>query len=805
MFHGDSEETFIEAASCVKRIYILLNSGRIILIDFKVGIDGGLIDADDVNIDCNDARVLPIAGIKRTEGSCGEPVGATSLSLGEGTSLVYLRQSGILLYKCSSSPVVAFSLNVRGDIVGNFEFLPDIISGEIFGQSDNEGIRSPFSNWIELGSFHKENLLFYRAAFIGLSSKSRKTQIMYIEYNRERSFLKKMTMPGNVHLILNGATSIDSLAAFSGPIVMGHSRNDGMIGRDGYVRERVYFVSITSNGVMTFHAEDLNIDSANSESSMTFFHRRRAHSDSGIQFETRIRDDTGLNGVPISQPLFPITIFETLENVTHRDELVLTCDGVDETSKIMKKKLGTGTSDYIVGNSKDGCTLTIRLRPHHEVTRKSVSVIKDLKDLVIVAVRVLLGTSTIDFFPTLITVMGRPIKPTRQKKRWYDVPLTDEEILLVSRMGFIPIYISRSTGSDQHQILIDSIEVYAEQRDKLQHIFSTRNDETIDPKGPVHISDTCCSQTRRQLVNSSIAIISHVVQLLGGSSSKLADVSNDSLLRLIRVTALDSPEIEGARNHVVDILNEMKSDSKERQRLLDEGTLIGICGILNDLEELVKNVRTSTTSDHQQYDIKTMTRNARLKVLSRVNDCLSAAIAIIKDRPKDYKCCMENMIASGSAVSSVALQCQFFVDALKDSPEAFLIVSKFVEMAMFEMLLEPCDRSKNDNFASLEFLFNLLRHTNLSVVRSACEAVARFLKDLNKPQTQKLIHKCASCGALPIKGTRFCIDESDYDIDLCSDCYSEGISFAAVKNLIHSSLFWLGINLLYSLVHLASF
>lgn len=779
MFHSDSEEAFIEAMLRSKRIYILLNSGRLHFIDFKVNVDGGLIGTNDLSIDCNDGIVFPIAGIKRTEGSFAEPAGATSDSLGKGTSLVYLRQSRLLLYKCSSSPVVAFILNTRGDIIGNFQFLPDMISGEACGHTENEDIISPFSNWIELGSVNKVNSLFYRAAFIGMSSKNRKAHIMYIEYNHERSFLKEMTMPVNVSLTLNGTTSIDGLAAFSGPTITDHSSNDGMIGRHGCVRERLYFASLTSNGILSFHAEDLNIDSAHNKSSITMSHRRRAHSDSGIHFEARIRDDAGLNEVPFSQPLFPITIFETLENVTNRDEVVFTCDGVDETSRLLKKKLGTGTNDYVVGNSKDGCTLTISLRPRQEVTQKSLFVGKDSKDLVIVAVRVLLGTSTMDYFPTLITVMGRPIKLARQKKRWYDVPLTDEEVLLAARMGFVPIYISCSTGSDQHQILIDSIEVYAEYRDKLHHIFSSQNDEAIATEGPANISETG-SQTNRQLLNSSITIISHVFQLLGRSSSELSNVGKESLLRLIQVTALDSPEIEGARNHVVELLNELKSEPKERQMLLDEGTLIGICSILNDLEDLVKNQRIST-SNYQQHDINTMTRNARIKVLSRVNDCLAAAIAIIKDRPKDYRFFMENMIASGSAASSVALQCKFFVDAYQDSTEAFLIVPKLVEMTMYEVLLEPCDRSKDDTFASLEFLSNLLRHTNLSVVRTACDTVARFLKDLSSPQTEKLVHKCDCCGVIPIKGARFSMDEIGYNIDLCHDCYSEGISYAASK------------------------
>ena len=67
--------------------------------------------------------------------------------------------------------------------------------------------------------------------------------------------------------------------------------------------------------------------------------------------------------------------------------------------------------------------------------------------------------------------MGRTLKPTRDKKRWYDEPLTDEDIIMAVRNGFIPICIGGALEGDRSQLLEDSIEVYAENRGKISHLF----------------------------------------------------------------------------------------------------------------------------------------------------------------------------------------------------------------------------------------------------------------------------------------------------------------------------------------------
>lgn len=50
-----------------------------------------------------------------------------------------------------------------------------------------------------------------------------------------------------------------------------------------------------------------------------------------------------------SVPSFPLTTFETtLRNITSADELIFSGDGVEENSSETKKKLSTGSNDYVV-------------------------------------------------------------------------------------------------------------------------------------------------------------------------------------------------------------------------------------------------------------------------------------------------------------------------------------------------------------------------------------------------------------------------------------------------------------------------
>ena len=62
----------------------------------------------------------------------------------------------------------AFLLNGRGDIVGNFEFLPNAIKSVLIDETDCNSFCGPYTtNRIELGTDqHQGDSTIYRAAFV---------------------------------------------------------------------------------------------------------------------------------------------------------------------------------------------------------------------------------------------------------------------------------------------------------------------------------------------------------------------------------------------------------------------------------------------------------------------------------------------------------------------------------------------------------------------------------------------------------------------------------------------------------------
>jgi hypothetical protein len=165
------------------------------------------------------------------------------------------------------------------------------------------------------------------------------------------------------------------------------------------------------------------------------------------------------------QQTVDIGFFEKLINISQH--VVYGGDFVSKDPKTTKKKLSLNSTDYVICPARDGCTLTASISSKTLAERKSQA-----EDLAIVAVRVLVGAMP-DLIPRELIIMGsgRSIKLKKNMKRWYDCPLTDEEILLATRNGFVTLWISPCHDLSSAPI-IDSVEVYARARADLAFLRS---------------------------------------------------------------------------------------------------------------------------------------------------------------------------------------------------------------------------------------------------------------------------------------------------------------------------------------------
>lgn len=103
-------------------------------------------------IEVGSGTSFPSAGIRRYYGGEPSSAGSTSTTLGEGSSLHFLRQSNLLLYQCVSSPVVAMLIDKNGTISGTFELLPSTISSDNLPCGELGVVAGPYLHFQELVS-----------------------------------------------------------------------------------------------------------------------------------------------------------------------------------------------------------------------------------------------------------------------------------------------------------------------------------------------------------------------------------------------------------------------------------------------------------------------------------------------------------------------------------------------------------------------------------------------------------------------------------------------------------------------------
>lgn len=254
-----------------------------------------------------------------------------------------------------------------------------------------------------------------------------------------------MEHAGGLGLSSYSSHSFVGSCAFSAPYLVGGSAADGYVSEETRLYERAFLTMLSSNGSLFWFGEDC-LDIACTDD-MTI-----PQTLDKLEY-TRSQAPPPSKKHNMPRRISNIHIFEELINVSEADELVFGGDCVGKDPKTIKKKLSLNNNDFVVSPSRDGCTLTASLKTvrastkimsdkqtqHNSVTSGVLGDNKREENnaLAIVAVRVLVGSMP-DSMPREIIIMGsgRAIKLKNNVKRWYDFPLSDEEILLGIRNGF---------------------------------------------------------------------------------------------------------------------------------------------------------------------------------------------------------------------------------------------------------------------------------------------------------------------------------------------------------------------------------
>jgi len=838
-------------SSCAK-IFLLFDSGRIHGIDITFDSNSDLDDQGEIYIEAVGGLSFPTAGVKRYSGAVPGAAGSTSTTFGEGSCLAYLEQSGLLLYKCISSCVVAFVINRQsGDISGSFEFLPQVISSSVLGSGlDGYSISAPYANWTELGTCEKDGAVKYRVACTAKSTRTNQPKLLLIEYGVDSVRVQELSWTGvggsTLGLGLSLNTSFEGITAFSAPVIKDASDSNSFY-------ERAFLAALTSNGSILVYGEDLT-----TKGDDPF---RRSHTEvcniaSNHPGAATYISSSSIGDNKVGQPKFPLTIFESLENVSHSQDLVLGGDGAWKDPETVKRKLSIHNGDFFLSPSRDGCTLTVALQQSKLLKPPSSGFIHrsngDKAPLMpvsenfraIVAVRLLIGSTTTDYLPKQVSVMGRAIKLSQGVKRWYDLPFTNEEIMLGIRSGFVTLSISSSFDPSNNP-LIDALEVYALPVEDLPFAVppaSTRKEIAQTMEGalitdePMHCEQsesdpkpTCILEHNgNEMAKLQLSLLSAVraAQIAHGDRSNIDAsffIDRQFILRSIEVTALERWRIDqSVRQNVMDLVQKSDGNEKERNLLIDRGTLSGIRKVMATLLVHVERFRNegneaqnTAAEDAMEIDVDSESPQTAIalsylpNILSTLNDCLSTILDIARARPLNYSksqwentedskdwggkdrnkdrkqqslamiafkiltpalslpgasSCIGFALASANVVELAAREIGTEWSASVESP-TFALVAKFLMCkdkdavrAMTNRLVEMSRQSDHED----------------ENVDSSENTGEKSQSETDKPP---IAYQCDGCEIFPIQRVRYTL-EGGHDIDLCQNCYDMGVQYA---------------------------
>lgn len=306
-------------------LFMMLESGRLYSVDLEYDTDGKPSARVDQQFETDESISLPLSGVRSYQGSSIGSAGTHQKTLGDGSCLTYLNQSNLLLYKSTSSCVLALTLGITGKIIGSFELLPHTISSEILGTSPNGySIGGPYTHWTELGITKcDDGLRYFRVACVGRSWRTNQPKLLCLEFNEINVKVKEIAWESDsIGLGLSLYSSFEGLCGFSLPYrIEDAARPDSMDG--SRFAERGFLCAVTSNGCLLFYGEEEGFCMAES-AELTEPGNEENKSLMNPKSDLKLTPD---RSVLASHPL---TLFERLKNVSDdlEDDLLYGGDGL---------------------------------------------------------------------------------------------------------------------------------------------------------------------------------------------------------------------------------------------------------------------------------------------------------------------------------------------------------------------------------------------------------------------------------------------------------------------------------------------
>ena len=608
-------------------------------------------------------------------------------TFGNSYHISFLSQSSLLLYQSSSSSVLALALDHNGRISDSFELLPHVTNGGL-------DIQGPLFNWTELGIVRRDEMWFYRALCTGKCLSSNHEKLLYVEFNRYKSTVK--------HVPLTGLATIEGTAVLSLPF---YSQEKSK------THETILFCTLRSDGLI-FTLDENNLKSSPKTAQESFSHDKNLH----------------------YRPVTALTIFESLVCVSNSDACLIHCNATwNKTDG--NKKLTFGNREFFYSSTKSGYNFTVGLKGRR---MKGGSDTNEFfkEDYAIVAVRILVGSTSLESIPESILLMGRHVQLSKAMKRYHDFILTEQDIIHGIRNGYITISVPSTV--DSNLTSIDAIEVYALKRDGMTFLQSELETNWI---GWDFYNNIYCSVLRLQPDNKSSALekamssLITISRLLNSHGNRVEIFPKELLLLLVRVTFID-PD-----SHIAALIKEVDIDET---RTIDEGILQGITEFISGYAtQLNKSVPSNILDEPNSWRLYYMT-----------NQCARLALQIARDRPLNYIQAIKQLFPGKISTSLARVAKDIYSSSLSRNSE---YIRTLMKLGLYEAALTTEENLPSLDIVSssaLDVIFELLRFYG----KDTCSILEHFVTErkLNHIDSQtEAAYCCDVCESFPIKIIRY--------------------------------------------------
>jgi len=341
----------------------------------------------------------------------------------------------------------------------------------------------------------------------------------------------------------------------------------------------------------------------------------------------------------------------------------------------------------------------------------------ELKDPVIVSLRVLVGATSLSSIPKTLSVFGRETVLQSDTKKWYSFHLNVQEVALSLRCEFVPLAVSSSLSSNT---IIDSIECFACPRTRLQSWIPTALTSivpSLDGDRRAHTTSNdkqSLSEHRRCL---SLALEPFAVFCKLQDPGPVCSSEEQLLTDLLRSTMMETktdPAFDSAVNSVVASLI---ADEESCEAFRDKALLVGCSNFLQ---------KCSKALDYTETSIDALCGLLRPQILT----CLEIASQIGKCRPLNYfQSVGEGAVTPGCCAS------KFVTEIVKSSSSNLELIAPFVELILIELGVgrRSGTKASDSQFGSFESLRSLLQCKNESVVSITCNTVSQFCQKYESP------------------------------------------------------------------------